>query len=187
MASDVARAMAKMPWRRIGWGGAALLLAVPFVAMQVGAEGVNWTVTDFAMFGLMLLMVGVPLELAARANEDWYYRGAAALGLLGMFLTIWANLAVGIVGMEDDPINLLFHGALLVGVAGAVIARGRAKGMALAMFATAAALGIAFVIASAAPTSEAMVKHGAEALGTALFAALFLASAVLFRRAARKS
>jgi Na+/alanine symporter len=83
--------------------------------------------------------------------------------------------------------NLLFFAALLVGIMGAVISRARAKGMALAMFATAAALGLAFVVASAAPTDEAMVKHSAEAFGTGVFAALFLCSAALFRKAARES
>ena len=121
MASDVARTLAKVPWRMIGWGGAAILLTLPFVAMQIGGAGVNWSVTDFAVFGLMLLMVGVPLELAARTNEGWAYRGAAALALLGMLLTIWANLAVGIVGSEANPANLLFFAALIVGVLGAVI------------------------------------------------------------------
>ena len=116
MASDVAGRMARVPWRVIGWGGAGLLLALPFVAMQFQATGVNWGLADFAVFGLMLLMVGIPLELAARANEGWWYRAGAALALLGMFLTAWANLAVGIVGSEDNPANMLFFAALLVGV-----------------------------------------------------------------------
>ena len=185
MASDVAARMARLPWRVIGWGGAALLLALPFVAMQFQATGVDWSPTDFAVFGLMLLMFGIPLDLAARANEGWSYRGGAALGLLGMFLTVWANLAVGIVGSEDNPANMLFFGALLVGVVGSVVARGRAKGLALAMFLTAASLGVAFVVASAGPTDEPMVKHSTETLGTAIFAGLFLGSAALFRKAAR--
>lgn len=187
MASGVNATMAKVPWRAIGWGGAVLLLAVPFLAMQFDVTGVNWTASDFIVFGAILLMAGLPLELAARAHESWTYRAAAALALLAMFLTTWANLAVGIVGSEDNPMNLLFFGALLVGVIGAAVARGRARGVALAMFATAAALGGAFVIASAAPTDEAMVKHSTEALGAGLFAALFLGSAGLFRKAAREA
>ena len=36
--------------------------------------------------------------------------------MIGAFLTIWVNLAVGMIGAEDNPYNLLFIG-LLVAVA----------------------------------------------------------------------
>lgn len=173
------------PWRLIGWGCALALLASPFVAMQLHAEGVDWTLSDFLVAGAMIGIVGGLLELAVRASGDWSYRGGAALALLGGFLVTWANLAVGIVGSEDNPANLLFFGALAVGVALAVIARGRASGMAAAMVATAASLGIAFLIAVMNPTDEPNVSHLRELIGTAVFAALFLASAALFRRAGR--
>jgi hypothetical protein len=182
MASDVVHS--KVPWRAIGWGGAAALLALPFVAMQFSRQ-VNWTGSDFAVFGAMLLAAGIPIELAIRASRDWSYRGGVVLALLGAFLTVWTNFAVGIVGSESNPANLLFFGAILVGVVGTIGARGRANGMALAMLATAAALGIAFVIAISAPTDEPTVSHVIAAFGTGIFAALFLGSAALFRRAAR--
>ena len=184
MASKADDILTRVPWRTIGWGGAAALLALPFAAMQVTRE-VVWTASDFMVFGAMLLMVGIPLELTARMSKDWSYRGGALLALLGMFLTIWANLAVGIVGSEDNPANLLFFGALLVGIAGAIVVRFRAGGMALAMIATAAALGLAFVVAVSGPTDEPFVPHSRELLGTSVFAALFLGSAALFRKASR--
>ena len=184
MASDVAGTLSKVPWRAIGWGGAVALLALPFVAMQFTAD-VNWTLSDFAAFGVMLLMVGVPLELVARMSDNWSYRAGALLALTGMFLTIWANLAVGIVGSEDNPANAWFFGALLVGGVGAAIARARAAGMAYAMVWTAAALEVAFAIAASGPTDEPFVPHVREFFGTSVFAALFLASAALVRRASR--
>ena len=184
MASDVVGTLNKVPWRAIGWGAAVALLTLPFVAMQFTSD-VNWTASDFIVFGVMLLMVGVPLELVARASPDWSYRGGAVLALLGMFLTIWADLAVGIVGSENNPANQLFFGALLIGIAGTLIARFRAKGMALAMVVTAAALGVVFVIAVNGPTDEPFVPHIREAIGTVFFALLFLGSAALFQRAAR--
>jgi hypothetical protein len=168
----------------IGWGGAAALLALPFIAMQFTRD-VNWTLSDFIVFGAMILMVGIPLELVARASRSWYYRGGALLALAAAFLTVWANLAVGIVGSEDNPANLMFFGALLVGVAGTIATRVRAGGMAWAMVATAASLGVAFVIAASGPTDEPNVSHLIEAVGTGVFAALFLGSAALFRKASR--
>jgi hypothetical protein len=184
MASRPDNAGGSIPWRAIGWGGAVALLALPFIAMQFTRD-VVWTFGDFIAFGVMLLMVGIPLELAVRASRNWSYRGGALLALLGMFFTIWANLAVGIVGREGNPANLLFFAALLVGIAGAAIARFRPKGMAIAGVATAASMGVAFAIAVMGPTDEPNVSHWLELIGTSVFAALFLGSAVLFRRAAR--
>src|SRR3954451_15160023 len=172
------------PWRAIGWGGAAALVAPAFGAMQFTRD-INWTLSDFVVFGVMILMVGIPLELTVRMSRDWSYRGGALLALVGMFLTIWANLAVGIVGSDDNPANLWFFAALLVGIAGAAIARFRARGMALAMVSTAVSLGVAFAIAVIGPTDEPYVSHWVELLGTSVFAVLFLGSAVLFRRASR--
>ncbi|HEX6604849.1 MAG TPA: hypothetical protein VF027_08230 [Sphingomicrobium sp.] len=184
MASNAPGAGRGFPWRIVGWGGAVALLLLPFVAMQFTKE-VNWTLGDFVVFGVMILMVGIPLELTMRMSRNWSYRGGALLALVGMFLTIWANLAVGIVGSEDNPANQLFFAALLVGIVGAVVVRGRPRGMSWAMVATAASLGIAFVIAVSGPTDEPQVPHIRELIGTGMFAALFLGSAGLFGRASR--
>jgi hypothetical protein len=181
MASEVLK---QVPWRPLGWGAAAALLALPFVAMQFTRE-VSWTGSDFVIFGAMLLAVGLPLELVARTRRSRAYRGAVGLALLGGFLTVWANLAVGIIGNEDNPANMLFFAALLVGMVGAIIARARAQGMALAMMGTAGALGIAFAVALGASADETVVPHLRELLGTGVFAAMFLASAALFRKAAK--
>ena len=53
------------------------------------------------------------------------------------------------------------------------------------MVATAASLGIAFAVAVMGPTDEPYVSHWLEFAGTSVFAALFLGSAALFRRASR--
>ena len=56
-------------WRIICWGTAVAILVAPFVAMQLNAEGVNWTVGDFIAMGVMLGMVGGCLELSARMSR----------------------------------------------------------------------------------------------------------------------
>jgi hypothetical protein len=168
----------------VGWGGAIVLLAIPFVAMRF-STGVNWSLGDFVAAGVMFAMIGGAFELAVRVSGSWAYRGGAALALAGTLLTVWANLAVGIVGREENPANLWFFGALLAGLAGAWIARFRASGMSAAMLVTALSLWLAFAVASTGPSDEPFVSHGLELAGTSVFALMFLGAAALFRLAAR--
>jgi energy-converting hydrogenase Eha subunit C len=172
-------------WRIIGWGTAVVLLAAPFVAMQPHAEGVDWSPGDFVFAAVIFATVGRVIELAVRLTLNRLYRAGTALAVLGGFLVIWVNLAVGIVGSEHNPDNLLFFVALLLAVAGGIGARFRADGMVRAMVTTAAAITIAFVIAESGRPDEPMVHPLIEAIGTSVFVLLFLASAWLFRRAAR--
>jgi hypothetical protein len=171
-------------WVRIlGWGAAVALLAAPFVAMRFTSE-VNWTASDFIVAGLMFATVGGLFEFGVRVSSNGFYRAGFAAGLLGIFLVIWTNLAVGIVGSNDNPGTQWFFAALLIGIVGAAIARLRPMGMALAMSATAVSIGAAFVVAIMAPTDEPFVSHWTEGFGTSIFALLFLGSAALFRRSA---
>jgi hypothetical protein len=174
-----------IPWRIIGWGGAVVLLSLPFFATQLNAEGVDWSVGDFLFMGVLLGTIGGLLELAVRMSPDRSYRGGAGLALLGTFLVIWVNLAVGIVGSEHNPNNQLFFVALLMGIAGAIGGRGRADGMARAAITTAVAIVLAFFIAQADVRDEPMVRPLVEGIGTSVFVLLFLGSAWLFRKAGR--
>lgn len=171
-------------WTLLVWGGAACLLLLPFIAMRFTSE-VNWSATDFLVMGIMLAMVCGVVELVVRLSGNRAYRLGAFAAIGSAFLITWANLAVGIVGSEDNPANQLFFGALVVGVVGAMIARFRARGMAIAMSAAAAAVGIAFVIAVSGATDEPNVSHWLELIATAIITSPLLISAWLFRKAAQ--
>jgi hypothetical protein len=173
------------PLRIIGWGTAVVLLAAPFVAMQLHADGVNWSAGDFIVAGTIFAITGGLLELAVWKIRSSWYRAAVAVALLANLLVVWVNLAVGIVGSEHNPANPLFFVALLIGILSACIVRFRATGMSFAMLTSAVSLMIAFVIASSRVTDEPYANHSVEFVGTSIFAALFFASAWLFRRAAR--
>lgn len=125
-------------WRLAGWGSAAGLLLLPAVAMQFTRE-VDWDETDFIVMGVMLGAVGLGIEFLVRQSDSVAYRLGAALAVLAAFLLVWANLAVGMIGSEDNPANLLFGGVIAIAGVGAVLARFRAGGMARAMTAAWAA------------------------------------------------
>lgn len=165
-------------WRIAGWSIAALILLLPLVAMRFTSE-VNWTVGDFIFAALLIGIVGVTFELTVRVTPNWAFRGAVAVALAVSFLTVWANGAVGMIGDEDNPYNLLFLGVILLALLGSVAARFRPRAMALAMTAAAlaqAALGIVGALAD--------LRGG---ILSTLFAGLWLLSALLFRQSARSA
>ena len=168
------------------WGVAALLLLLPLAAMQFTDE-MNWDETDFLVFGAMLAAACGTYELAARITVNSAYRAAVGVAVAAAFLLVWMNLAVGIIGSEDNPANLMYGGVLAVGIVGAVIARFRSVGLARAMSATALAQASVGVIAlSAGFGSAAPSFPEAVVVLTGFFAALWLISAWLFRKAARE-
>jgi hypothetical protein len=161
------------------WGTAAFLLLLPLVAMRF-TEEVNWTLLDFVVFGAMLVAACGTYELGTRMSGSTAYRAAIGIAVVAGFLLVWINLAVGIIGTEDDPANLMFGGVLLVGAVGALIARFRPRGMARALVVAAVAQALIAGIALVAGLGyEAVVL-------SAFFAAMWLASALLFRKAARE-
>lgn len=164
-------------WRIAVWGGAALLLLAPLVAMRFTDE-VAWTGFDFAVFGAMLAVLCGGVELAVRMSRHRAYRAASGIALVAGFLLVWMNLAVGIIGDEENPLNLMYGGVIVVGLLGALIARFRPAGMVRAMVAMAAAQIAVATIAQAA-------GHFTWPL-TAVFAGLWLGSAALFGKAARE-
>ncbi|MDZ5698708.1 hypothetical protein [Chelativorans sp. M5D2P16] len=173
-------------WRLAGWGAAALVLLVPLVAKQFTDE-VKWDAGDFAFAAALIVSTGVILELAAKLTSNKDYQAAVGIALAAAFLLIWINAAVGIIGSEGNPANLLYGGVLAVVITGAVVARFKPDGMATALLVTALAQAVVGVIALAAGF-RATAPSFPEAIVflTVFFAALWLLSAYLFRKAARE-
>ena len=165
--------------RPLVWGGAGALLLAPWVAMQLDAPGVHWTAADFLVMGVLLGALAGLFELGLRLDRRWSYRMGIWLAAVTGFLTIWVNLAVGMLGSEGHPLNLVFAGVIAIAVLGALLARGRAPGMARAMLAA----GLAQLLAVAIALPMGFQRH--ELAMTALFALPWLVAAALFH-AARK-
>lgn len=172
-------------WRTVYWTTALLVLLTPLVAMQLTDE-VNWTVSDFLFAGALFFTIGLAYEAAVKASDGPAFRWAVRCALGAGLLLVWLTGAVGIIGSEAEAINLLFYGVLAVGAAGTVISRFRPMGMARAMAATAmaqAAVAVGAIVAGAgAPASgaaEILLING-------LFVTLWMASSMLFYRAATR-
>jgi len=166
-------------WRSAVWGGAAALMLAPAVATQMTDE-MAWDSFDFVLVGILLAAACGTWELAMRKTRNWAYAAGAVVAAGTAFLLFLVNGAVGFIGNEDNPVNLVFFGVLTLALGGAIIVRFRPEGMARAMAVTAGAqiaagaLGVAMV-----PDLRGFI------LGTAMFVPLWLLSSWLFARAAR--
>ncbi|HEX2764684.1 MAG TPA: hypothetical protein VHM92_12690 [Allosphingosinicella sp.] len=159
------------------WSLAALLLLAPVVAMRFTDE-VNWTASDFLFAGIVFGTIGLVAELIVRRSGSVAYRAAAGFALAAAFVIVWANGAVGMIGDEGNAYNLWFYAAILVALAGALAARMRASGMALATLAAGIVqVGVALGGLSADPQGAWI---------SAAFASLWLVSAALFLSADRE-
>lgn len=115
------------------------------------------------------------------------YRLAVGAACATAIILVWVIGAVGLVGVEGDPADLMYAGVLAVGLVGALIARFRPEGMAAALVATASAQALVAVIALIAGKHQAAVSSVPEILiSNAFFVALWLGSAGLFRSAAQE-
>lgn len=158
-----------------------LLLMIPLIAMQF-TEEVVWTLSDFIFAGTLLFGTGLTYKLITRKSGETIYRIAVGFALFtGLFL-IWTNLAVGIIGSEDNPVNLLYFGVIFVGIIGALMARFRSKGMDLTMFAMALAQALVAAIALIGGFYQSPPSTVFHIIGiNGFFITLFIVSALLFR------
>lgn len=167
-------------WRMAVWGGAAALILAPAVATRLTGE-MAWDPADFILAAIILAAACGAWELAMLKTKNRAYSAGAGVAAGAAFLLFLVNGAVGLIGNEDDPVNLLFFGVLTLAFGGAVIVRFRAEGLARTMAVTAGAQIVAAGLALLmVPDVQGFL------LGTAMFVPIWLLSSWLFARAARE-
>jgi hypothetical protein len=129
--------------------------------------------------GLLLVACSM-VERGFRLASNNQANDAGAIVAVGTgFVTIWANLAVGMILSERNLENLVFLGVIGIALVGAFFARFRAQGMAKAMLAAGIAQGVIALVVAVAPLDD---LYTAGLIGA--FALPWLLSAALFRQAA---
>lgn len=147
------------------------------------AGTVNWDIADFLVFGALLAGVAGCFVLVVRRTDSIACRAGVGIALAAAFILIWVNGAVGIIGDPENDANLMYVGVLAIGIIGAFAARFEARGMMLALYATAFAQALVAVIALVAGLgSSGPVWPWDILVLTGFFTALWLASALLFRK-----
>src|SRR3989344_6286 len=151
------------------------------------ANEVQWN--EAVAYGVILLAAGgfyeLWLWLKTRART---YRIAFSVGLAGALLLGWVSGAVGIIGSENQPVNLMYWAVPAVLLIGSLISRFQPRGMARASFAVALVQVLVPVVALI--ISPEVNWGGAGVIGVfvfnSIFAVLFAGSGLLFLRAAHK-
>jgi len=160
------------------------VLLIPLLG-NLYVEGWKWSPDSFVF--AWVILVGATLIyrlLATSPAVNLAYRLAAGLAVLAGFLIFWFTAAVQIIG-DENPANLFYLGAIVVGLGGAALARLRPAGLANAAFATATTTMLVPVIAFIFWPSDFRPGVGKVFTLNGLFALMFIISALLFRRANR--
>jgi hypothetical protein len=165
---------------------AAFLLIIPLVAKLI-TDDMQWSVSDFAAAWILLFIAFFIYKLVSGRVTNFEYRAAVGLAVgTGLFL-VWSNLAVGLIGSEDNPANWMYAGVLGIGFLGAIIARLQPKGMMRVLFTMVLAHLLITAIALIARMDLAPESSIVEIVGVnGFFAVLWSGSALLFRNAARE-
>ena len=156
-------------------------LSIPLIAMQF-TSSVNWDLLDFSIAGLLLASSGLALRWLVWRSKDPWFRIGSIIGILAVFLLIWSNLAVGLIGSGPNLPNLLFGLIPLIGIIGAIRSHFSSKGLFRSMVTMAIAIltmGIVSFLLSDLKNWEN--SFTAIFLVTGFFSFLFLVSALFFK------
>ena len=164
-----------------------IILMVPFVAMQFTDE-VQWSLLDFATMGTLIFSIGIAYRLIIRSSPNFAYQIASTLAFGAVFLMVWANLAVGLIGSGANLANVLYMVVPGVAIVGAFLSNSNPGKMERSMYATVIALAVVTLIALLTKSSEYRSSPTTEILAiSGFFFLLFIAAALIFRLATKQS
>lgn len=162
----------------------SFILLIPFTAMQFTAE-VNWTLFDFMVAGTLIFTAGFTYLFITRTSSLVSYKIAVGFAVLSSLFMIWSNLAVGIIGSEDNLINLLYFTIPAGALISALWVRFSTRGLMTTMYGCAIGVGLITAIAFLSGMQHAQGSSSMEIIAVnSLFIVLFVLSALLFRYAA---
>ncbi|PZR52834.1 hypothetical protein DNL40_10550 [Xylanimonas oleitrophica] len=139
-------------WSRVGTWPAAVLGASSFVLLVLGyavAADLAGAYYDPSFFGLVGVVVGPFVGVAAAWLRDRGYRAAVGAGLLGGICAGEAVYGLTVVGATTSPVYWTAIGAVGLALVGMVCVRARAVGPRVVAAVGAAAVAVAFVEAYA--------------------------------------
>lgn len=157
--------------------GALAALMVPLVASRV-VEGWNWPAGAFVRVYVLFFLTGMVFALVSRRLDVWSYKAGVGVALAAGFALGWSNMVH--VADTGNLANLWYYSVLVVGAAGALLARLRARGLAFTLFVMATLLAVISVLVPSGAPPEVARRM---AIGHGVYVELFIAAGYLFHRA----
>ena len=164
-----------------------LILMITLTAAMQFTDEVQWG--EVVAYGVILLAAGGFYELWQwLKTRNGAYRIGFGVGLAGVLLLGLVSGAVGIIGSENQPVNLLYWAAPAVLLIGSLISRFKPRGIAYTLF-------VATIVQLLVPVTALVISPevswgNAGAIGVfvfnSIFAVLFAGSGFLFLRAVHK-
>jgi hypothetical protein len=158
-----------------------LILLIPLIAMRYTDE-VQWTLSDFIAAGVLLFGAGFAYTFIMNTSHITMYRIATTIAVTTALVLVWMNLAVGIIGSEENPANLLYGAVLVTLFLGTLLSRFRALGMAHTLYATACVQMLVPIVAFSIWRPDFSLGVIGVFVLNAFFAGLFAISGILFKR-----
>jgi len=137
------------------------LLMVPLVASRV-VDDWNWNTGAFVRVYLLFCVTGMLYAGVAKKMGAWTYKAGVGVALVAGFALGWSTMVQ--TADSGHPERLWYLSVLVVGFIGACLARLKAPGLAVTLFAMAVVLAlISVVLPSGAPSDMAVrmaIGHG---------------------------
>jgi hypothetical protein len=162
---------------------ATLLLVVPLAASRFSA-GWNWSPLDYAFAWVMFAGAGIIYTLVSNSAGSRQYKIAGMIALVAVFLLIWVNGAMGIIG--DGDINLLYALVPAIIFLGSIAARFKPRGMSNVLLIAAVVQVIIPIAALVSGTQDFAPGVAQVFVLNGAWVAAFLGSALLFRQAGER-
>lgn len=162
-----------------------LVINPPVKAIEKG-DLVGW----MTLWMLGAIVIGAVAAFITMRRHQMTYRIASASALAGAILITLSNGAVGIIGSEDNQINLIYAVVLISGYIAAAVRRFEAKKMSAVMYAIASALALLAVLALSGVLAEnegmTPQQHITYLMIHATFVLLFALPGYLYNRTATR-
>lgn len=157
------------------------VLLIPFIAMQISDE-VMWSSADFIVAGTLIFSIGLTFKLISQKINNSFYKAALGLTLFLILAIIWINLAVGFIGSEHNPANLMYLVVLAVVLIGSIIIKFKPIGMSNVLLINALMHSLVTIIAFFSLIGEQNINQIEILITNGFFIILWLSAAWLFRK-----
>lgn len=147
-------------------------------------DGWNWNAGGFVFLWAVLAVVALLYKLiATNPAATLAYRAAAGLSVLTAFCVFWMSIGPKII-QEENPGNLLYVATVFLGLVGVCVSRFQPARLAQVAFAMAGALLLIPSVAALLWPANFHPGYLRIQLLSSIFAAVFIASGLVFRHAA---